>query len=82
MKNSVLALVAFILIALHSSAQTTNAPSFTTNPNSLTTCEFNSATFDVIALDYDSLRWQIFSNSTWNDLADTGAVSGSGTSSW
>lgn len=79
MKNSVILLVVFLYSTLQASAQITNPPSFITNPNSLTTCEFNSATFDVVALDYDSLRWQIFSNSTWNDLADTGAVSGSST---
>jgi hypothetical protein len=61
-------------------AQITNAPSFNTNPNNITTCEFNTASFDVVALDYDSLRWQIFSNSTWSDLADTGSISGSSAS--
>jgi hypothetical protein len=61
-------------------AQITNPASFSTNPSNLTTCEFNTATFDVVALDYDSLRWQIFSNSTWSDLADTGSISGSSTS--
>jgi hypothetical protein len=60
-------------------AQITTAPSFSTNPNNLNTCEFNAASFDVVALDYDSLRWQIFSNSIWSDLADTGSVNGSST---
>jgi hypothetical protein len=73
----------FFLLLLASSttnAQITNAPSFSTNPNNITTCEFNTASFDVVALDYDSLRWQIFNNSTWSDLTDTGSISGSSTS--
>jgi len=74
-------LLLFLLVWATSTvnAQITNAPSFSTNPINLTTCEFNTATFDVVALDYDSLRWQIFSNSAWSDLADTGSVSGSST---
>jgi hypothetical protein len=80
MKKIVVSIIAFLFCALQSNAQISNAPSFTTNPNSLTTCEFTTATFDVVALDYDSLRWQVFSNSTWSDLADTGSVSGSATS--
>lgn len=74
-------LLLFLLLWASSTvnAQITTAPSFSTNPNNLTTCEFDTATFDVVALNYDSLRWQIFSNSAWSDLADTGSVSGSST---
>jgi hypothetical protein len=74
-------LLLFLLLWASSTvnAQITTAPSFSTNPNNLNTCEFNAASFDVVALDYDSLRWQIFSNSIWSDLADTGSVNGSST---
>ncbi|MFM2157357.1 MAG: hypothetical protein RL516_2106, partial [Bacteroidota bacterium] len=74
-------LLLFLLLWASSTvnAQITNPASFSTNPSNLTTCEFNTATFDVVALDYDSLRWQIFSNSTWSNLADTGSLSGSST---
>ncbi len=80
MKNLVVSIIAFLFCTLQSNAQITNAPSFSSNPSNITTCEFTAATFDVVALDFDSLRWQIFSNSTWSDLADTGSVSGSATS--
>lgn len=80
MRKSVTILLFFLVWASYiTNAQITSAPSFITNPSSLTTCEFNTATFEVDAFDYDSLRWQIFRNSTWNDLADTGSVSGSST---
>ena len=81
MKNLVVSIIAFVICATTQlNAKIANAPTFSTNPNNITTCEFNTASFDVVALDYDSLRWQIFSNSTWSDLADTGAISGSSTS--
>ena len=80
MRKTVTILLCLLVWASTSvNAQITTAPSFSTNPNNLTTCEFNTATFDVVALDYDSLRWQIFSNSAWSDLADIGSVSGSST---
>ena len=71
----------FLSINISASAQTTNPPSFTVNPNSVTSCEFNTTSLDVIAIDYDSLRWQVFTNSTWSDLSDTGNFIGSNTSS-
>jgi len=81
MKKLVIAIITLLFcFAIDSNAQITNAPAFISNPNSITSCELNNATFDVTATDFDSLRWQIFSNSTWSDLADTGFVNGSATS--
>jgi len=81
MKKLVIAIITLLFcFAIDSNAQITNAPAFISNPNSITSCELNNATFDVTATDFDSLRWQIFSNNTWSDLADTGSVNGSATS--
>jgi hypothetical protein len=81
MRNPV-TLLLFLLLWTSSSlkAQITNAPAFISNPNNITSCEFTNASFDVTATDFDSLRWQIFTNNTWSDLADTGSISGSSAS--
>ncbi|MFM7016351.1 MAG: hypothetical protein ACKOX3_08490, partial [Bacteroidota bacterium] len=81
MNKLVTVIIALLLNnCLNSQAQTTNPPSFTNGPSSSTSCEYNTATFNVAANDYDSLRWQVFINSTWSDLSDTGTVVGSNTS--
>lgn len=77
--NKIVTILITILSFTNLRAQTTNPPSFSSNPQNIISCEYNTAAFDVVAADYDSLRWQIFSNNTWNDLSDTGSVIGSST---
>jgi hypothetical protein len=52
------------------------APSITSQPTSIVSCEGTDVSFSISALNYDSVQWQIFNGSIWLNLLDTGAFVG------
>ena len=54
-----------------------NAPTILSQPVSVNACESDTVSFSISAIDFTSLQWQYFDGSTWINLIDTGAASGS-----
>jgi hypothetical protein len=57
----------------------TPAPAITVQPHDSTVCSGQVATFSVTATDATSYLWQTYLFGAWNDLVNTGGVSGANT---